>query len=66
MKHGIADTLLLVGCLLLAIASLMLVSNSHAAAPNTGSKVCIVNNACSPNEACVIQATGIVFRIDTH
>ena len=31
MGHGIAETLLLVGCLLLAIGSLMLFSTSHAA-----------------------------------
>ena len=51
MKYGIEKTLLLVGCLLLAIGSLMLVSTSHAAGPNSKSRVCIVNYVCSPDGA---------------
>lgn len=39
MRHGIAEALLLVGCLLLAIGSLMLVSTSHAATPDCESTV---------------------------
>ena len=34
MRHGIEGTLLLVGCLLMVISSLMLVSTSQAAAPD--------------------------------
>ena len=34
MRHGIEGTLLLVGILLMAIGSLMLVSTSQAAAPD--------------------------------
>ena len=39
MRHGIEGTLLLVGCLLLVIGSLMLVSTSHAAVPE-GAATC--------------------------
>jgi len=49
MKYGIEKTLLLVGCLLLAIGSLMLVSNSHAAdmgSENTVSTSCITRATC--------------------
>ena len=34
MRHGIEGTLLLVGCLLMVIGSLMLVSTSQAATPD--------------------------------
>jgi hypothetical protein len=34
MRHGIEGTLLLVGCLLLVIGSMMLVSTSYAADPD--------------------------------
>ena len=39
MRHGIEGTLLLVGVLLMAIGSLMLVSTSHAATPDCESTV---------------------------
>ena len=39
MRHGIEGTLLLVGCLLMVIGSLMLVSTSYAAAPDCDSAV---------------------------